>query len=407
MATLPEKTNPLVLARDFREKITRRTGITDFDADSKTDTLINVFVDQVLNARSESTKAFYANQISTAKGQQLDQIGQDMGLPRFAETYAFVQKRDQNVAFFVSGGNFGSLNGGADFSVPAGTEIFSDENENDLGRRIVYRTTTDTTLYAGRSIAFLNVRAEASGNTSNVGGGMLTSHSFTSYSAGTGLQVVNFFSILNGRPRETDRNYRFRLSRRYDTLVSSNNAKLHLESLRVPGVVDTRIISGYMGVGTVGVVVVGPENQSSDNTVRGVQARLNALQGPGSTMVAVPATSVYFDIQMEVKATGSLTGAQKRQLELTIRRGLRSYLRSQGIAGTIDLKEAANELANYTGGAIKLTSLGKAEQVFETVYIRKGPSGGATTERDILGNSYYVLDEDEYGDLGTLNIRYV
>jgi len=406
MAILPERTNSLVLARDFRDKLTRRTGITDFDADSKTDTLISVFVDQVLAARNDANKAFYANQISTAKGQQLDQLGQDMGLPRFAETYSFSEKRDQNVAFYVSSGDFGSVNASADISIPAGTEIFSNENENDLGASIRYRTTADVTLFASRSVGFVPVRAVASGNNSNLGGGMLINHSFSSYSAGTGLLVTNFYSILNGRPREHDRNYRFRLSRRYDTLASSNNSKLHLQSLRVPGVLDTRIINGYFGVGTVGVVVVGPENQSNNNTIRGVQARLNEIQGPGALLRAVAPTSVFLDIEMEVATTSSLTTSQKRQFELSVRRGLRNHFRSQGIGGTIDLKAATRELSVYAGGTIRFTNLGKPEQVFETVYIRKGPSSGLTTERDILENSYYSMDEDEYADLGTLSIRY-
>ena len=407
MAVLPERTSSLVLARDFRDKLTRRTGITDFDADSKIDTLISVFVDQVLASRNDANSAFYANQISTANGNQLDQIGQDMGLPRFAETFAYTEKRDQNVSFYVGSGTFGDINSGLDIVIPAGTEIFSNENENDLGTSIRYKTVNETTLHAGRSVAFAEVRAEHSGNNSNIGGGMLINHTFTDYAAGNGLQVVNFYSILNGRPRENDRNYRFRLSRRYDTLVSSNNAKLHLESLRVPGVLDTKIINGYFGVGTVGVVIVGPENQSNNTTVRGVQARLENIQGPGAIFRAVPATSVMIDVEMQVSTTRSLTTAQRRRLEVSIRRGMRNFLRSQGIGGSIDLKDAARELSVYSAGSVKLTSLGKPEQIFETVYIRKGPSNGITTERDLLQNSFYSLDEDEYADLGTLSIRYV
>ena len=407
MAVLPERTNSLVLARDFRDKLTRRTGITDFDADSKIDTIVSVFVDQVLAARNEANKAFYANQISTAVGDQLDQIGQDMGLPRFAETFAYAEKRDQNVTFYVSSGTFGDINGGADIVVPAGTEIFSNDNENDLGAAIRYTTSNETTLYAGRSVAFVEVRAKHSGNNSNIGGGMLINHTFTSYGAGSGLEVVNFYSILNGRPRENDRNYRFRLSRRYDTLISSNNAKLHLQSLRVPGVLDTRIINGYFGVGTVAVVVVGPENQSNSTTLRGVQARLSEIQGPGALFRAVPATSVMMDVEMEVSTNRPLSTVQRRQFEANIRRGMRNFLRTQGIGGSIDFKAAARELSVYSRGTVKLTSLGKPEQIFETIYVRKGPSNGVTTERDLLQKSFYSLDEDEYADLGTLSIRYV
>jgi uncharacterized phage protein gp47/JayE len=407
MATVPERKNTLVLARDFRDKVSRRTGITDFDSDSKTEALISVFVEQVIDARNAAASAFYANQISTAAGEQLDQIGQDLGVPRFAETFAFSEARDQNVAFYTDGSTFGAINGGADIIVPAGTAVYSNVNENDLGAKIVFKTTANVTLPAAGVIGFVGVRAEVSGSQANLGGGMLINHSFTGYTAGTGLGVVNFFAILNGRSRESDRNYRYRLSRRYDTLVSSNNSKLHLEALRVPGVLDTRIIPGYYGIGTVGVVVLGAENQATTQSVRAVQARLNSIQGPSSRMHAVPATSVYFDIQMEVRPVKTLTAAQKRQFELATRRTIRNYLRSQGIRGTVGLKDLAAELTAQGNSAIRLTSLGRAEEIFDTVYVRKGPSSGSTTERDLLKNSYYSLDEDEYADLGTLSVRYL
>lgn len=407
MAVVPERKNSLVLARDFRDEITRRTGITDFDADSKTEAFVSVFIDQVLAARNESISAFYANQISTAKGDQLDQIGQDLGLPRLSETFALIERRDQNVAFYVSGGTFGDINGGTPITIPSGTEIYSAQNSNDLGSRVVFKTVGEHILQSGVALAYVTVRAVASGTGANVGGGMLNQHSFVNYVDTTGLSVVNFFAVLNGRPQENDRNYKYRLSRRYDTLASSNNSKLHLDALRVPGVLDTRIINGYYGVGTAAVVVLGPENQSTTTSVRGVQRRLASIQGPSSTFVAIPAVSISFDIEMEVRPSRSLTAVDKRQYELEVRRALRNYLRSQGIAGSIALKGAAAEISAYTQSSVRLGSTGKSEDVFDTVYIRKGSANSSSTERELLENNYYALDVDEFADLGTLSIRYV
>lgn len=407
MAIVPERKNSLVLARDFRSKITARTGINDFDSDSKTEALVSVFVEQVLNSRNETIGAFNANHISTANGDQLDRIGQDMGVPRFAETFAFSQTREQSVAFYVSGTTFGGINGGADIVVPVNTVIFSDQNENDLNSRIEYVTTTQAILPAVSSISYVNVRAQASGTNSNVGAGVLTNHNFTNYSAGTGLQIVNFFSILNGRSRESDRNYRFRLSRHYDNLAGSNNTKLHLQALKVPGVIDTKIIPGYYGIGSVGVIVIGAEYQSNSDLIRAVQSRLNAISGPGSRMTATSATTCFFDIQMEVQPTYTLTAAEKRQYELVIRRALRNALRSAGLGATIVLQDIAIEIAQYTGGSIRLVSSGKPEGIFDTVYIRKGVASGTSTERDLLKSNYYTLEEDAFADLGTLSIRFV
>jgi len=235
----------------------------------------------------------------------------------------------------------------------------------------------------------------------------MRNHNFTNYVAGTGLKVVNFYSLLNGRAQENDRNYRFRLSRYYDTLATSNFTKLHLTALRVPGVLDTRIFSGLFGIGTVGVVILGAENQSNPALVRAVQARMNDLSGPGMEISTTAATAVYFDLEMEVKALRALSSAEKRQVEATMKRALRNHFRSAVINSSIALLQAAKEVQTYTQGSVRLTSLGKPSDIFKTVYIRRGPSGGVATERDLLENGSYSMDQDEFADLGALTVTYL
>jgi len=407
MPITPERKNSLLIARDFRSQFTSRTGITDFDTDSKSDALIQVFLDQVIDARNEAIGAFYGNLISNATGEQLDIIGQDMGLPRLAETFAEGHRSDQNLAFYVSSGNFGDLNGAADILVPAGTRIYSDANENELGAEISYLTTQDVTLPASSTVQFFGARCKASGPIGNVGSSVMRNHNFTNYVAGTGLRAINFYSLLNGRAQESDRNYRFRLSRRYDTLSTSNHTRLHLRALRVPGVLDTRIFSGFFGIGTVAVVVLGAENQSNPALVRAVQARMLDLSGPGMDISVTAATAVYFDLEMEVKTLRTLSGGEKRQVEATMKRALRNHFRSAGIASSISLLQAAKEVQSYTQGSVRLVSLGKPAEIFKTVYIRRGPSGGIATERDLLENGSYALDRDEFADLGTFSVTYL
>lgn len=407
MPIAPERKNPLVLAREFRGRVTARTGITDFDTDSKADALISVFVDQIVTARNESVSAFHASQIANAQEGQLDEIGASMGLPRLGETFSTIQSRDQNQAFYVASGSFGDLNGASDIVIPAGTVVFSDVNQNELGTVVNFVTTEVITLPASSTLKFIGLRAQASGPMGNVGSGVLKNHAFTNYVAGTGLLVVNFFSVLNGRPRENDRNYRFRLSRRYDMLSSSNNTKLHLTALRVPGVLDTKIVPNYYGVGTVGVAVLGAESQSTNSLVRAVQLRLNDLAGPGGNITAVAATAVSFDIEMEVKPLTVLTAAEKRQVKVLIRRALRNYFRSSGIAPDISLLSAAKEVQVYAQSFVKFRSSGTLTNIFKTVYIRKGPSSGISTERDLLKNQSITLDVEEYADLGSLSITYL
>jgi uncharacterized phage protein gp47/JayE len=402
MAFLPERKNSLTLAKEFRQKLSQRTGLTDFDADSKIENLISIFVDEIVNSRNEVLGAFQSMQISTATGNQLDSIGLDLGLPRFGETAAFSLKREQNVAFYVSSGTFGDLNSGSDIVVSAGTEIYSEENENDFGKRIVYKTTSSLTLSASATIGFADVRAVASGSGSNIGSGTLLNHSVSGY---TGLKVVNFFSILNGRNEESDKNYRFRLSKRYDMLASSNDSKLHLESLKVPGVLDTRIVNGYYGIGTAAVIVLGPENLSNTNTLAAVQTKLNQLQGPGCSYTAAPATAVYLDLELEVKSSTPMSAGERRQFEMNIKTGIRNFLRSLGIGPSFSIRDLSAEVINYAGNA-KFVST-KQNNVFNVIYLRKGLSSASPTEREIFKSNALTLEQDEYADIGTVTVRYL
>lgn len=406
MAIFPERKNALVLSREFRDRITRRTGINDFDSDSKTEAMIYVYLKEILDARDNSANAFAANQLSTAIGEQLDTIGKDKGIARFGELFAYVGKRDQNFAWYVESGTFGSLNSGVDISIPAGTIISSQANNNDLGATIQFALTEDVILPASSSLVYFSAQATTSGTFANVGAGIINQHSFSNYTAGTGLKVINFFSILTGRGAETDRNYRYRLSRKYDMLASSNNTKLHLTALNVPGVLDTRIIGGYYGIGTVAVIVLGPENQSDPKIVRAVQDKLNTLQGSGDSIFVISASVVQFDIALKVKLNKTLTVNEKKQFELKVKRALRIYLRGLGLGATVSIKDAAIQLRSYAGSEFSFSSLGEITDIFDKIYIRRGTLDNVT-ERERLDNSVYSLEQDEYATLGTLTIRYL
>lgn len=407
MPITPERKNPTQLARQFREQVTNRTGITDFDVDSKADALIQVFLDQVLAARNEAIGAFYSNQISNAQGPHLDILGQDMGVSRLRETYAEIYDVDQSLAFYVSSGTFGDLNGGSDIVIPAGTRVYTDSNENELGAEVSFRTVKAHTLPAASTMFFVGARATASGAIGNVGASVLKNHSFANYTAGNGLRVVNFYSVLNGRAQETDRNYRFRLARHYDTLSTSNYAKMHLTALRVPGVLDTRVVSGQYGIGSVAVMILGAENQSTASLISAVQARLNDIAGPSIDIRAVPATAAHFDLELRVKALRALTATEKRQFEAQMRRAMRNYFRTVGLGGSVSLLDASQEMQSYIRRGVRLTSQGRPTDIFKTVYVRKGPSGSTSTERDLLENQDFSLSDDEYADLGTFSVTWL
>jgi uncharacterized phage protein gp47/JayE len=404
MAVALEQKNLLTYLEAFQERVRRRTNINLFDKDSKTQALIDIFSDQLLADRRDSISAFNSLQISQASGDQLDRLGLSRGLPRLGETFATVSRNELSLAFYVAAGTFGDINAGSTITVPKGTKISSTALQNDLGKVITYVLTEDCICLNTETIAYASARAEASGSDFNVGASVLKSHDFSSYVDKTGLLVLNFYSILNGRKRETDDQYRFRLSQFYTTVATTNETKTKLIALTVPGVLDSRVLAGHFGIGTVGLVVLGTEFQSSTALVSAVQAAVDAVALPGVKVTAVPAVNALVDIEVTLTTTRTLSTADQSRVKNTLRRLSVNYLRSKGLGGTLSLTELAQLWAKYTNGLVQFSTA--AVDIFDHVFIRRGYVTASASERETMSSAYYTLEPDEFADLGTLTITF-
>lgn len=409
MAVLPTPKNAISILKAFRDEIKNRTAINSFGADSKARILSDVLTDEILQAREEMTNAFFANQLSNATGEDLTAIGTGMGVPRLEQTFAEADEVESNIAFYVESGTFGAINSGADIVVPAGTTISSTPNNNELGLSINFILSKTYTLSASSTITFVTARAETSGAGHNIGAGVLRTHNFTNYAdaANDSLKVINFFPILNGRNPETDAAYRFRLTQHYNRLIQNNNTRIQLTSLLIPGTVDTRIIPGYFGIGTVGVVVLGPENQSNDRLIASVQARLDSIKGPGLDIIAVPAVQVVVDLEIQLKTAASLNKREQNASTNAVKQTINQFFRSVSIGSSIDFDALAEHIRANIGTSVQLEPIGDRFKIFKSIFIRKGLSTTVPDERRQVITSLLPLEEDEYATLGDLTVRYL
>lgn len=409
MAIAPSPKSSTQLLREFKDLISARTGINNFDSDSKTRAIVDAVQSELLEQRQEKLNSFYANQLAHASGRDLEEFGDLFNKPRRDINTASASAEELNLAYYVETGTFGDINSTNPIPLTKGTVIYSDVNENELGSRIDYVLSEDYTLGASETIGYVTASAVNAGAGSNVGRGVLRHHTFTDYtdSGNNTLKVINFFPILNGRDRESEEQYRYRLSRYYAELLQTNNIRIHLTALQVPGVLDTRIIPGYFGIGTSAVIVLGAESQATASLVNSVQARLNALHGPGLKAQAVGATEVALEIEMDVFPGKKISLAEQNRLTTQIRKGLLDYIRSIGIGGTLRLDEMLVNMQLRTQGVVKLGQRGADKRIFRKVYLRRGFANGALSEREELLQSSIVLLEDEYPSLYSLSVNYV
>lgn len=408
MSTIPSQKNAVTLLKNFRQDLTARTNINNFDRDSKTRAMIDSFTNESLDLRNQWVDAFYAQQAGSAQGADLEEIGRSRGVDKIGVSFAFTTLAEGNLAFYVESGTFGDINGGSPIALPAGTIIRSTPNNNEFGSVVEYKTEADYTLAAASGIAFIGAKAVASGTDSNVGSNVLTEHSFDGYTdAGSmTLKVMNLYPILNAGNVETDSQYRFRIARRYPSLLQSNNAKIQLASLAVPGVQDLKVIPGYFGIGTVGVIVLGPENQSSQLLISSVQNRLRQSHVPGLSAIATPAIQVNIDLVLNIELSKSLTDVKKLKVRADIRRIIMDQLRATGLNGTVSFSALLRAILLQQSDLLGVISADAKNHIFEKIYIRRGLANASSSERELLLTNSLSLDQDEFATLGTLEINY-
>lgn len=408
MAVFPDTKSALELLRGMRSRMERRTNITNFDSDSKARVLLDNNVEEALSGRNEVQGAFRSIQLSQARYEALDRIGLSHGVRRLVRTFASADASEQSIAFFVASGNFGGINGGLGFTIDRGTTIFSEPDGNELGSTIEFKLTEDVSVLAGSALAYGSVLAVTSGAGSNCASGVLRNHDFTGYAqsaAGT-LLVGNLFPILNGREQEDDERYRYRISKDRDRRSSSNARKTELAALSVPGVLDTRIINGYYGIGTVAVVVLGADFQSSSLLVSNVQARLDEFAGPGLAAVAIPAVQVLFDLEVAVTAARTLTLREKADLERSVRLTLIEFFRSNELGASINFVALAATMKQVGANVLLNTKQTSNTDIFDKIYVRKGYSSVSTSEREEVSQNNYQLEDVEYSAVGDITFRY-
>lgn len=408
MPLIPRHKNAVTLVKGLRERIEANTGIRNFDRDSKTRALMDAFVNEFIALRSEEENVWRSNHESTADGKDLDALLEAKTLSRLEPTFAKTNASEQNMLFYVDSGTFGDINSGNDIPLPKGTIVYSAPDTNELGKTIQYSLLNDTTFLSTASIHYVSVEAKRSGATSNVGRGVLNRHNFTTYtdSVNGSLKCTNVYPILNGREQESNQQYRVRGANAYASIVSNNETKIKLLGLQIPGVVGLKVIPGYFGVGSVGVVVLGPENQSSPSLIDAVQFRLNQIKGPGDDFIATPATSVVVDFSLTLTPTRTLTTAEQDSIKQVIRRETLNFLGSARIGATLSLTTLAAAIRAQTSGLISIQTDSEISGTFSSVFLRKGIENTSVSERRQLLGLTITLQEDEYVTLGDLEISY-
>ena len=234
----------------------------------------------VENAITEySTK----NSIFTATNSDLDKIGNDIfGIPRLQEEQADITKSMKILKFYVEIGVFGDINRGEnglpqDIILPKGVSITGNING------IYYSFTTDSEYILGQNESEKYISAKmVQGDITMIPTNTLINHSFLNYSTAITklLKVTNPSPISTGRAKETDDNYRYRISNSLRSHLTTTYYGIENALLTVPGVSSVTILNATSGGGTFTVFVQGITPVTSDDVISRCKDTLKTIIPP-------------------------------------------------------------------------------------------------------------------------------
>ena len=354
----------------------------------------------------EAKRIYYNNQLSNASGSILDEIAfKEYGLSRYPETYASSLKAERNVYFYSEAPTLGDVNGGQGFVIPAGTII---SNEIDVDNaEIQFELIEDVTIFADEPFAFASIRAVNTGSAYNVDTSILVYHNFTGYSGylNDELLIENRFPIINGSEKETDSNFKFRLTSYFESSLNKNQEYLLMQGLSLPGVYDVSVIPSYHGIGTTGVVLFGAGREASSQMESLIEIRLSEAKTPGQEIIVSHGIEIYIDLNIRAYYQKGINTLELEKIKRSAILEIKENIKEKERSGVINFIEISNIVKNNFKNKDFRGFGNSGSSIFESIYIRRSDKYNEfPEERKTFEGNFLTIQEDERVRFGIVNL---
>lgn len=406
MPIKPRINSLIELEEMFKISLSKNAGITQWNSDSTIRNLYQPVAVELERLNRETSAVFNSLQFQYASGGDLERIGENFGINRMKPTRAYANILDSNITFYTEV-SFGSINQGANITIPKGTKIFAGTSENS--KAVIYEVDADYSLPAGGQRYSVGARAITIGSSQNVGARSLNFHEFTNYSdsISSALKVTNNFPILNGENIETDKSLRFKIYSKYSTLVRESRNSILIDAIEVPGVEDIKIAPGYYGVGTLGVFVFGPEGLVNQKILEEVGSRISAKNPPGTRLVVRNGISNYLDMEITLWVDAGLSSQIYSNYRRIATEEYLNFIKNNSRSNNINIDSLKKRIIQRMKNNVGVMSQQKENQIFDAVYLRKdyGEKLISSSERVRVITNNLILKDEEYLKSGILKIN--
>lgn len=252
------------LLTDYKNKL-YQAGFTRTDPASGIMVVSAPILDHLADLNDRMASIEESQSFSVAIGADLDRIGARYGLSRLQASPSY----SYNFRFYVyNGSTYGtakSVGMPLPAVIPAGTWVF---NPNDPS--VKYRTVNEAVFNTDTIEQFVTVVSAQIGSGSRVAANTLVAHNVAAVA--NVIWCSNPNNIDTGDDRESDTDFRYRISQRVESLGGSTLSGLQSVVVAVPGVRDAQVTTNSRGPGTVSISVLSATSPCSSELLARVSS---------------------------------------------------------------------------------------------------------------------------------------
>jgi uncharacterized phage protein gp47/JayE len=316
------KKNKTEMLREALNKLRNQTSITATGAGSIARALTEVVTSELGDMYDILDFNISQTLLTTATGTALDSLGELYGLRRnTVNELATIDKQLGSFQFYLS------TSIGTDFTIPAGTNIYTNANSY-IGKTFSYSTTEEVIIPAGRIRAYASIKPNFIDSVYTAGPNTLTVHDMTS-PIGATLFCTNPKSIAPQPGLETDENYRLRIMKGIRIASSGTIEAVRFAGLGVQGVRDIKIRQAPYGMGSFEAIIVPETSNTSTNTIlKNAEIAMDAVRPVGVRMYIKSPTRIPINLEVQLVAPGANTDRVRTVVPNRANVGIRRYINS-------------------------------------------------------------------------------
>lgn len=360
------------LMSDAMQELRATTDISQLTPGAKARALLEIVNREIGAAYRTFSSDFIKGYVKEAKGENLNLIGELMGLTRGQATRNDIESDNEIQKFYVENGTFGSINtvGGVptSFTIPAG--VLVQNRATDGVQPIQYQLTENVVCAAGETEAYGAVRAVEFGTISNVGAGSLVVHNYELYAdylANT-LKTKNIEGIAFAIDVESDANFRYRIINQTLASEGANLISVRMAALSVPGVADVLLDEFSHGIGTGAVYIKGITPIINETLLATVQSAIGSVKAFGNFVDVKAPPLVGVEMIVGLNLLKRRPQREEDTLVARVQDTLYGYINSLDINEALDVDLLVRKILRVDSN---IKSIGSPTRQIEYLYIWK------------------------------------